>query len=577
MNIPAILRVFALFLLPAFFVALLAGCGAQYGAIQKAITGESLAVYEPIGESSADLGSAKIKCESKAAMEMAPIVAQQQALAAQRQAAAAKARAAEAQARALRELSSRSRFAQPDPQSAFSGVDFGGFAASFHARAAIQEQQQLLFDSCMTEHGWRSVGSIKFRDVNAPIGGTVRDPEAETGQTPLHVVALHNNADSVSWLISEGADVNVKAAFGGTPLHWTTFEDAVGAAEVLLNHGADVNAQTDEGVSPIQAAAAENSHNVAALLVERGADIHAVSDNDWTPLHTAARNNSREIAGLLIAEGADIEAQGGDNGLTSLHRAAFYGSVETAGLLIARGAKLNAKTYAGETPLDIAKREGKRDVIALLERAARAAARKAESADGESDLADGGDGAESVFENAWRSVVVVVAGDNQGGGVVVNEPNQVATNCHVVDESSSDIRVYKGENRRAVRDAPYSAEVVSEDRERDVCILSVSGLWAIPAKIRSAEELEIGEAVYAVGTPKGLDFSISNGIVSQLREEAGESAPLIQTSAAISPGSSGGGLFDSQGRLVGLTTWKIREGENLNFAIPVDWALELPR
>ena len=108
-----------------------------------------------------------------------------------------------------------------------------------------------------------------------------------------------------------------------------------------------------------------------------------------------------------------------------------------------------------------------------------------------------------------------------------------------------------------------------------MCILFVSGLWAIPAKIRPVAKLEIGEAVYAVGTPKGLDFSISNGIVSQLRKEEGENAPLIQTSAAISPGSSGGGLFDSEGRLVGLTTWKIREGENLNFAIPVDWALEL--
>ena len=161
--------------------------------------------------------------------------------------------------------------------------------------------------------------------------------------------------------------------------------------------------------------------------------------------------------------------------------------------------------------------------------------------------------------------------------MVVNEPNQVATNCHVVDESPNDIRVYKGENRRAVRNAPYAAEIVSGDRERDVCILSVPGLWAIPAKIRSVAELEIGESVYAVGTPKGLDFSISNGIVSQLRGKDGESAPLIQTNAAISPGSSGGGLFDSRGRLVGLTTWKIREGENLNFAIPVDWALGLSR
>ena len=62
---------------------------------------------------------------------------------------------------------------------------------------------------------------------------------------------------------------------------------------------------------------------------------------------------------------------------------------------------------------------------------------------------------------------------------------------------------------------------------------------------------------------------------ARLRKEAGENASLIQTNAAISPGSSGGGLFDSEGRLIGLTTWKIREGENLNFAIPVDWVLEL--
>ena len=183
--------------------------------------------------------------------------------------------------------------------------------------------------------------------------------------------------------------------------------------------------------------------------------------------------------------------------------------------------------------------------------------------------------AESVFNRAWRSVVVVFAGDTQGGGVIVGGANQVATNCHVVDESPNDIRVYKGAERRAVRDAPYSAEIVSGDRERDVCLLSVPGLWGIAAGVRPAGALAVGEAVYAVGAPQGFDFSISDGIVSQLRTLAGERAPLIQTSAAISPGSSGGGLFDSEGRLVGLTTWKIREGENLNFAVPADWALEL--
>ena len=567
MNIPAILRVFALFLLPAFFVALLAGCGAQYSAIQKAITGESLAVYEAIGESSADLRSAKTACNQRAAQEVG--VLRQQAMERanqnyQAQVAASAQRCASCQAAYAGQVHARTLCFQAcqepvRPWMAAPGSLLDPFAS----------QQQGAFCSCMTGKGWRCSGTLTFRDVNAPI------PNADIGQTPLHVVALNENADSVSWLVSKGAKVDVRDDDGNTPLHWTVLKDAVGAAEALLNHGADVNARTHEGASPLQSAAAWNSRKVAALLVRRGADVHSASNDDWTPLHSAARNNSREVAGLLIAEGADMEAQGGDGGMTPLHRAASYGSVETADLLIARGANLEAKTYADETPTDIAKREGKRDIVALLERAARAAARKSESVDGEPDSADGGDGAESVFENAWRSVVVVVAGDSQGGGVVVNEPNQVATNCHVVDESPNNIRVYKGENRRAVRDAPHSAEIVSEDRERDVCILSVSGLWAIPAKIRSAGELEIGESVYAVGTPKGLDFSISNGIVSQLREEARARAPLIQTSAAISPGSSGGGLFDSQGRLVGLTTWKIREGENLNFAIPVDWVLEL--
>ena len=356
----------------------------------------------------------------------------------------------------------------------------------------------------------------------------------------------------------------------GTALHVAAFNNNEKAAAVLIGEGVHIDGKNQYGWTPLQSAIFNDSEEAAKLLIKYGADVRATDENGITSLHMSAQHNSRKMAGLLLSKGANTEAEERDSGFTPLHRAAFHGSVDVADLLISRGARINAETYSGDTPLDIAERENQHDVVALLKRAARPTAQKTETADGENS-------AESVFENAWRSVVVVVAGGKQGGGAVINEPNRVATNCHVVDESPNDIRVYKGENRRAVRDAPHSAEIVSSDRERDVCILSVSGLWGIPAKIRSAAELEIGEAVYAVGAPKGLDFSISNGIVSQLREEVGETAPLIQTDAAISPGSSGGGLFDSRGRLVGLTTWKIREGENLNFAVPVDWALELSR
>ena len=421
---------------------------------------------------------------------------------------------------------------------------------------------------CMTRYGYR-IQEIRIpRDVNAPILA----PENTSGFTALHAAVNANDTHLALMLISsKGANVNVPDKNGATPMHWAAHKGHLESISLLHAQGADINARTNEGITPLQVATANDNGKSAAFLVKSGANVGSTADGDWSPLHTAARHNSREVGGILVSEGADIEAQGGDEGMTPLHRAAFYGNVEISDLLIARGANLDAKTYANDTPLDIAKRERRRDVVALLERAAR----KTENADDYSDSAGNGGDAESVFENTWRSVVVVVAGNGQGGGVVINGPNQVATNCHVADESPNDIRVYKGENRRVVWDAPHSAKIVSGDRERDVCILSVPRLWAIPAKIRPVAELEIGEAVYAVGAPKGLDFSISNGIVSQLRKEEGENAPLIQTSAAISPGSSGGGLFDSEGRLVGLTTWKIREGENLNFAIPVDWALEL--
>lgn len=75
-----------------------------------------------------------------------------------------------------------------------------------------------------------------------------------------------------------------------------------------------------------------------------------------------------------------------------------------------------------------------------------------------------------------------------------------------------------------------------------------------------------------MGAPRGLELSLSDGIVSQLR---GGPPPLIQTTAAISPGSSGGGLFDAEGRLVGFTTLYIQGGQSLNFAMPVEWAAEI--
>jgi S1-C subfamily serine protease len=87
----------------------------------------------------------------------------------------------------------------------------------------------------------------------------------------------------------------------------------------------------------------------------------------------------------------------------------------------------------------------------------------------------------------------------------------------------------------------------------------------------------VGSNVYAIGTPRGLELTMSAGLVSSLRRNASGQVVLVQTSASISRGSSGGGLFDEKGALIGLTTLAITgDAQNLNFAIPADWIAELP-
>jgi S1-C subfamily serine protease len=115
----------------------------------------------------------------------------------------------------------------------------------------------------------------------------------------------------------------------------------------------------------------------------------------------------------------------------------------------------------------------------------------------------------------------------------------------------------------------HPAFAVRVHPSEDLAELQVPGLAAPAVTLRSASTLKPGERVYAIGAPLSLELTISEGLISGLRHDTG--GEIIQTSAAISPGSSGGGLFDQMGRLVGITTFKLRGGENVNFALPTDW------
>src|SRR6185369_3178368 len=97
------------------------------------------------------------------------------------------------------------------------------------------------------------------------------------------------------------------------------------------------------------------------------------------------------------------------------------------------------------------------------------------------------------------------------------------------------------------------------------------------ASIAPISDVCVGQRVYAIGTPHGLELTLTEGLVSALRPKAEGQLPIIQTSAALSSGSSGGGLFNAEGHLIGVADNVSPGGENLGFAYPAQWVMELPQ
>lgn len=178
--------------------------------------------------------------------------------------------------------------------------------------------------------------------------------------------------------------------------------------------------------------------------------------------------------------------------------------------------------------------------------------------------ASAGEQAAQVFEDVSPSIYSVFARSDSGmmgGSAVVVRPGYAVTNLHVVKDATSVKLKHGAEEETAV--------VETSDAQHDLALLRVEGLTAPVANFGETANLRVGQTVYAVGSPRGLELSLSEGLVSSLRPMGDGSA--IQTTAPISPGSSGGGLFDEHGRLLGITTAQMQNGQNLNFAIPVEW------
>lgn len=174
--------------------------------------------------------------------------------------------------------------------------------------------------------------------------------------------------------------------------------------------------------------------------------------------------------------------------------------------------------------------------------------------------------AEELFKKVSPSVFVVVALDASKhpvelGSAVVIADGILETNYHVIEAGVS------FEVRQGTKSWP--ATLVATNPDHDIAELRVDKLGGPAVPMRRFDSLAVGENVYAIGAPEGLELTLSQGLISSLRQSGGDR--IIQTTAAISPGSSGGGLFDATGQLVGITVAYVKGGQNLNFALPTDW------
>jgi S1-C subfamily serine protease len=154
-----------------------------------------------------------------------------------------------------------------------------------------------------------------------------------------------------------------------------------------------------------------------------------------------------------------------------------------------------------------------------------------------------------------------------GSGFIVSEDGKVLTNFHVVD----------GANKvRAVNDNGEYIDIkgiYTYNKDQDIALLQLDSTKKFPyVQLGDSDKLQQGERIIAIGSPKGFQNTLSEGLVSSFRKDMRSGFADIQISAAISPGSSGGALFNMNGEVVGITYAKINGGENINFAIPINEA-----
>ncbi len=179
-----------------------------------------------------------------------------------------------------------------------------------------------------------------------------------------------------------------------------------------------------------------------------------------------------------------------------------------------------------------------------------------------------------------------------GSGIIISEDGYILTNNHVVDTSSSNssYSYYDISDATSVKvklnsstygdDATYDAKIVGKDSQTDLAVLKIDKTDLTAAEFGDSDQAIVGEFVMAVGSPLGLDTTVTQGIISAVNREVesdGTKYTCIQTDAAINSGNSGGALVNSEGKVIGINTLKLSGSgvEGIGFAIPINSTLDV--
>jgi S1-C subfamily serine protease len=173
-----------------------------------------------------------------------------------------------------------------------------------------------------------------------------------------------------------------------------------------------------------------------------------------------------------------------------------------------------------------------------------------------------------IAKKVSSSVVVIQgkteSGEILGSGFIVSKDGKIVTNLHVIrDMKTASVQLANGETFDSI-------SVLATDERRDLAIVQIPGIDLPTLGLGNSDFLTVGEPLVIVGSPRGLEGTVTAGILSSVRD-SGEGFKVLQTDAALNPGNSGGPLVNNKGQVIGVVSFKLRSAEGLNFAIPINY------